>query len=122
MDKGEGSSCLRLRGLPSNAVQRMYEDLSRPQCSVLTQLRTAHIALNAYLYRFHLAPSPDCHLCLVPETVSHFLLAIRRQHLKLIQELGTARLSLRRLMSAKTDPKPVLPFVRDTDRLPRYSL
>jgi ribonuclease HI len=29
---------------PSNATSRMYTDLSRPQCSVLTQLRTTHRA------------------------------------------------------------------------------
>ncbi|KAJ7302703.1 hypothetical protein DFH08DRAFT_635308, partial [Mycena albidolilacea] len=54
---------------PSNSVARTYTDLSRAQCSVLTQLRTAHVGLNAFLYRFHLATSPDCPLCLVPETV-----------------------------------------------------
>jgi hypothetical protein len=60
---------------PSNALSRLYADLSHPQCSVLTQLRTSHLALNSYLFRFHLGPSPDCALCLVPETVPHFLLA-----------------------------------------------
>jgi hypothetical protein len=110
---------------PSNAVLRMYEDLSRPQCSVLTQLRTGHIGLNAYLFRFHLAPSPSCTLCNAPESVPHFLLlcpAYRRQRLDLIRRLGTARLSLKLLLSAKNDAKPVLDFVRDTGRLPRYSL
>ncbi|KAJ7696781.1 hypothetical protein B0H17DRAFT_1197887 [Mycena rosella] len=95
------------------------------QCSVLTQLRTTHFALNAYLYRFRLAPSPDCVLCLVPETVPHYLLCCplyRRQHLDLIRHLGTARLSLCRLLAAKSDPKPALAFVRDTGRFPRYSL
>jgi ribonuclease HI len=57
---------------PSSTVARMYSSLSRPQSSVLTQLRTTHVPLNAYLYRFHLGPSPDCALCLVPETVPHF--------------------------------------------------
>ncbi|KAJ6549528.1 hypothetical protein DFH09DRAFT_1320004 [Mycena vulgaris] len=37
---------------PSNAIARQYDGLSRPQCSVLTQLRTTHFALNAYLFRF----------------------------------------------------------------------
>ncbi|KAJ7123935.1 hypothetical protein C8R43DRAFT_826177, partial [Mycena crocata] len=59
---------------PSNAVSHLYDDLSRPQCSI-TQLRTTHIGLNAFPHRFHLGPSPDCTQCLVPETVSHFLLA-----------------------------------------------
>ncbi|KAJ7311621.1 hypothetical protein DFH08DRAFT_717948 [Mycena albidolilacea] len=53
----------------------MYTDLSRMQCSVLTQLCMAHVGLNAFLYRFHLALSPECPLCLVPETVTHYLLA-----------------------------------------------
>ena len=110
---------------PSGLVARMYEDLTRPQCSVLTQLRTTHIGLNAYLFRFHLAPSPDCPLCLVPETVPHYLLTcprFRRERLTLILRIGTARLSLRRLLAAKSDHGPVLSFVRDTDRLPRYAL
>ncbi|KAJ6454338.1 hypothetical protein C8R45DRAFT_772010, partial [Mycena sanguinolenta] len=84
-----------------------------------TQLRTSHIALNAYLYRFHLAPSPVCEACLVPETVSHYLLACpryRRHRLELIRALGTARLSLRRLLAVKSDPSPTLRFVRDTSR------
>ncbi|KAJ7667172.1 hypothetical protein B0H17DRAFT_858959, partial [Mycena rosella] len=62
---------------------------------------TAHIGLNIFLYRFHLGPSPDCALCLVPKTVSHYLLACptyRRQRLTLITRLGTACLSLRRLI------------------------
>ncbi|KAJ6572192.1 hypothetical protein B0H19DRAFT_879913, partial [Mycena capillaripes] len=87
--------------------------------SILTQLRTTHFALNTYLYRFHLAPSPDCDLCLVPETVPHFLISCPRYRckcLKLILSLGMARLSLRRLLAVKSDPKPVLRFVRDTGR------
>ncbi|KAJ7659009.1 hypothetical protein B0H17DRAFT_842174, partial [Mycena rosella] len=63
---------------PSGSIARAYSGLSRPQCSVWTQLRTSHIGLNAFLYRFHLAPSPDCPLCLVPKTVPHFLLSCPR--------------------------------------------
>ncbi|KAJ7712194.1 hypothetical protein DFH07DRAFT_763401, partial [Mycena maculata] len=87
----------------------------------LTQLHTAHIDLNAFLFRFHLAPpQTDCALCLVPETVPHFLLAcprFRPQRLALIMRLGTAR--LQRLLATKSDPpKAVLVFARDTDRFP----
>jgi hypothetical protein len=35
--------------------------------------------------------------------------------------LGTARLSLR-LLSTKSQPKPVLDFVRETERFPCYAL
>jgi hypothetical protein len=37
-------------------------------------------------------------------------------------KLGSARLSLRRLLAAKSDHKAVLSFVRDTDRFPRYAV
>ncbi|KAJ7120480.1 hypothetical protein C8R43DRAFT_825024, partial [Mycena crocata] len=85
----------------------------------ITQLCTSHIGLNTFLHWFHLGPSPNCPRCLVPETVSHYLLACplyRRQRLDLIIRIGTARLSLRRLIAAKADPKPVLTFVRATAR------
>ncbi|KAK7006698.1 hypothetical protein R3P38DRAFT_3214056 [Favolaschia claudopus] len=110
---------------PSNVVSKMYNGLSRPQCSILAQLRTGHIELNAYLFRFHLAPSPSCPHCNVPESVPHFLLlcpAYRAQRLRLYMRLGTARVTLRRLISSKHDPNPVLAFVRDTHRLPSYAL
>ncbi|KAJ7243846.1 hypothetical protein B0H12DRAFT_1022901 [Mycena haematopus] len=116
----------------------MYEGLSRPQCSVLTQLRTGHISLNAFLYRFKLgfrpgpghhyfklAPSPLCPHCPVPESVPHFLLSCPAHHthrLRLMTRRGTARLTLRSLLSAKNDAAAVLAFVRDTGRLPRYAL
>ncbi|KAJ7660530.1 hypothetical protein B0H17DRAFT_954123 [Mycena rosella] len=102
----------------------MYNDLSHPQCSVLTQLRTEHIGLNTYLFRFHLAPSPSCARCNVPESDHHFLLQFPSYHahrLSLVQLLGTAHLSLKLLLSTH-DAKPVLDFARDTGRFPRYSL
>jgi hypothetical protein len=56
-----------------------------------------------------------------PETVPHYLLArpaFQRQRLQLIARPGTARLTLRLLLAAKADHKPV----RDTHRLLRYVL
>jgi hypothetical protein len=103
----------------------MYAGLSRPQCSVLTQLRTGHIGLNAYLHRFKLAPSPLCPHCGVPESVPHFLLicpAYRVPLLHLMLRVKTARLSLRKLLSSKNDAAPALAFVHATGRLPRYDL
>ncbi|KAF7366527.1 putative RNA-directed DNA polymerase from transposon X-element [Mycena sanguinolenta] len=110
---------------PSKAVERMYADLSRPQCSILTQLRTGHIGLNAYLHRFKLAPSPLCQLCAVPESVPHFLLTCpthRDARLRLMLRVKTARLSLRTLISTKAEAAPVLAFVRETGRFPNYDL
>jgi hypothetical protein len=36
--------------------------------------------------------------------------------------LSTARLSLRLLLSTKSQPKPVLDFMHETERFPRYAL
>ncbi|KAJ7780639.1 hypothetical protein DFH07DRAFT_695284, partial [Mycena maculata] len=80
---------------------------------------TSHIGLNSFLHHFHLGPSPDCAHCHVPETASHFILAYplyRQQRLELICKVGTAHLSLRLLLGVKSDPKPVLVFVRNTGR------
>ncbi|KAJ7664745.1 hypothetical protein B0H17DRAFT_1211197 [Mycena rosella] len=55
----------------------------------------------------------------------HFLLqcpTLRLHRLCLVQRLGTARLTLQLPLSAKSEAGPVLAFVRDTGRLPRYSL
>ncbi|KAJ7757385.1 hypothetical protein DFH07DRAFT_742174 [Mycena maculata] len=97
----------------------MYDGLSRPQCSVLTQLRISHIGLNSFLHCFHLGPSPNCTHCHVPETASHFVLACPlccQQHLELIHKVGTAHLSLWLLLGVNSDPKPVLVFVCDNGR------
>jgi ribonuclease HI len=116
---------------PSNSITRMYSNLSHPQCRILTQLRTSHIGLNSFLFRFrfrfrfHLAPRLTAPQCLVPETVSHYLLSCPRYHrerLKLVLKLRTARLTLRRHLAAKVDHKPILAFMRDTGRFPHYSL
>ncbi|KAF7354484.1 putative RNA-directed DNA polymerase from transposon X-element [Mycena venus] len=130
--KAEWASSPRRRRLalyddttPSMSVARMYKDLTRPQCSILTQLRTGHIGLNAHLHRIGIALSPTCAHCSALETIPHFLLACpayRRQRLQLIVQLGTARLTVKRLLAVKSDHKTVLAYVRDTHRLPHYTL
>ncbi|KAJ7312314.1 hypothetical protein DFH08DRAFT_717822, partial [Mycena albidolilacea] len=97
----------------------------RSRCSVVLQMRTGQIGLNAYLHRFNLAPSSHCPLCAVPETVPHYLFlcrAFRRQCFELILELGTTRLTPRLLLGVKADHKSVLTFVPSTNRLPRHLL
>ncbi|KAJ7664221.1 hypothetical protein B0H17DRAFT_1211394 [Mycena rosella] len=100
---------------------RRTSSTARVPIAVQRHPAAANVALNAYL--FHLAPSPNCPHCPVPEsvTVPRLLLSCPADQ-RLVQRLGTARLSLRRLLSAKIDAKPVLDFVRDTGRLPRYAL
>ncbi|KAJ7704951.1 hypothetical protein B0H17DRAFT_864088, partial [Mycena rosella] len=44
----------------------------------ITQMRTGHVGLNAYLARFGAVDSSLCLACREPETVTHFLLTCRR--------------------------------------------
>ncbi|KAJ7656945.1 hypothetical protein DFH06DRAFT_908939, partial [Mycena polygramma] len=44
----------------------------------LTQMRTGHIGLNAYLARFGLVDSDLCSTCQERESVHHYLLTCRR--------------------------------------------
>ncbi|KAJ6579106.1 hypothetical protein DFH09DRAFT_839226, partial [Mycena vulgaris] len=44
----------------------------------ITQMRTGHVGLNAYLARFGAVDSGLCSACREPETVNHFLLSCRR--------------------------------------------
>ncbi|KAJ6560249.1 hypothetical protein B0H19DRAFT_1260878 [Mycena capillaripes] len=79
-----------------------------------------HFALNAFLCRFHLAPSPDCPLCLVYETCYLISCATSDStRLNLIRRrLRPAQLSLCLLVAAKSDPKSVLTFVGISSAIP----
>ncbi|KAI0764274.1 hypothetical protein BD413DRAFT_459891, partial [Trametes elegans] len=54
---------------PTLDVHKLYRGLSRKQCSLLSQLRSGHIGLHAYLARIRAMDSPLCSTCNVPETV-----------------------------------------------------
>ncbi|KAF8579272.1 hypothetical protein K439DRAFT_1281670, partial [Ramaria rubella] len=59
---------------PSCKVLKLYKDLPRHSCSILTQLHTAHIGLNSFLHKIKVVDSPLCPLCSVHKDVKHFLL------------------------------------------------
>jgi hypothetical protein len=68
--------------LPGKQVLKIYKDLPRHTCSIIMQLRTGHIGLNAYLACMKIIDSPYCSSCHVPETVKHFLLQCQRFNLQ----------------------------------------
>lgn len=76
------------KAAPSQDVYKLYRGLTRRQCSMLTQLRSGHVALNAYLARIKAVDSPLCPACLIPETPAHYIFTCRRY--------TTARDALRR--------------------------
>ncbi|KAJ7727140.1 hypothetical protein DFH07DRAFT_722189, partial [Mycena maculata] len=63
---------------PTARVLNLYKDRSRAEASIITQLRTGHVGLNAPLHCIKVVDSPMCTRCGVPETVSHYLLVCRR--------------------------------------------
>jgi ribonuclease HI len=61
--------------MPSNKYRKLIVELPRRFASTLTQLRTNHVPLQAYLHKFKLADSPICPHCEeAPETVTHFIM------------------------------------------------
>ncbi|KAK7062334.1 hypothetical protein R3P38DRAFT_2678851 [Favolaschia claudopus] len=111
---------------PGQATLRWYKGLPRTQCSILTQLRTGHIGLNAYLARFGLVDSDLCPTCREPETVNHFLLTCRRfsqQRDDLRRSLfanGRQRLTKTSLLGRHKNRTALLKYVSETGRFPRY--
>ena len=60
--------------MPSNKFQKLIAGLGRAQASLVTQMRTRHIPLNAYLHRINKIDTPLCPSCsLDSESVHHFL-------------------------------------------------
>src|SRR5271155_3419445 len=61
--------------MPSDRYRKLIATLLKRFASILTQLRTNHVPLQAYLYRFKLVNSPICPQCNEhPETVVHYLI------------------------------------------------
>lgn len=112
------------RTTPGKKILKLYKELPRWACSIITQLRCGHVGLNQYLARFNLADSPKCNTCQVPETVEHYLLRCRRftkmRH-TLRCRLGRTPLSMKALLGPKSDRKALLDYVQATGRFAHYS-
>lgn len=81
--------------------------LSRPDATIVTQLRAGHCPLNAYLFRFHAADSHLCTVCGQKESVEHYLLLCKK-FVGLRRRLFTAAAKLkipRTRQALLTDPR-----------------
>ncbi|KAK7043510.1 hypothetical protein R3P38DRAFT_2510195, partial [Favolaschia claudopus] len=111
---------------PGRSTLRWYEDLHRGGCSIITQLRTGHTGLNAYLARFGAVDSPLCHTCGEPETVRHYLLTCRRFSTerddlrRALHSSGRQKPDIKTLLGRPKNKKHLLKFVSATERFPRY--
>ena len=111
---------------PSAKVTRSYAGLKRDEMAILTQLRTRHVTLNAYLKRIKAVDSSLCQSCSEPETVDHFLLRCHRfrdARQVLRSKLRGQPLSLRTLLGMTRNLPALMSYVKATDRLaPRATL
>jgi ribonuclease HI len=99
---------------------KLHTHLTREQSGRLTQLRTGHIALNAYLFRINQTPSPLCECGRAPESVQHFLLSCplwQQQRIILQRNCGTAWSDFRILLNTPILIPHVLKYTLDTQRL-----
>ena len=61
--------------VPTSNFVKIAAKLTRQQASILVQLHTGHVPLQAYLYHFKLAKTATCPSCgIEPKTVTHFIL------------------------------------------------
>lgn len=103
--KGRGLRAINRQ--PLGTVGKLHRALSRKQSSLLTQLRTNHLATNLYLHKRRLQPTPLCKCQMgVPETLQHILTACpmwRRQRQELATAVGLVRAgSSSHLLNSKT--------------------
>jgi ribonuclease HI/exonuclease III len=119
------SRAIRLREIDPLFQTRRYrkfiEVLPRKHAAILIQLRTGHIALQSYLHRCKLAPSPTCPSCQrANETVIHFLLRCpAHNHARSIldAEIGRDANNIKKLLNKKEYLPALFRFIATTERL-----
>ena len=106
--------------LPSQSYIKATEGLNHRQTSVLTQLRTGHIALNKYLHRIQRSETPNCPHCPgIKEDTDHMLLrcwkyAVHRH--KLVVMFKHDAYSAKHLLSDRKAIPHTLNFLNKTGR------
>jgi hypothetical protein len=107
--------------MPSNNFLKIASKCTRPQASLLIQLRTGRIGLNRHLHQLSQADDPFCPHCPhVEETVRHLLLECPKywkERLFVQRRLRRKAFDMKTLIS---DPKAIhltLKFVAQTRRL-----
>lgn len=107
-------------GFSPKSYPRLTKNLSKPQTSLLTQLRTGHIGLNHHLNRIGRADSPRCPECNAPhETVYHYLMECpghRKHRARLHRKLPGRAFTLQNILSKDTAFRELFAFVQDTGR------
>ena len=109
--------------LPSGNFAKLVKPLARRHANLLTQLRTGHVPLYAYLKRIGKSLTDTCPTCAeAPETPTHYLLDCpaygihRAIHFR---TLGREGRKLSVLLNSKTALRPLFAYVNATERFRR---
>jgi len=111
---------------PFDKYCSIVNSLTRAQGSIILQIRTQHIPLNAYLFKIKKAEAPYCQHCQqrsddnIPETVLHYLFicpehAAARSHLD--NTLGRDSRDLAAILKDKKKIQALLKYISRTKRL-----
>ena len=113
------------RFFPLNRYRELTRELSQAQSSIVIQLRSGHVPLNAYLHRISKLDQPTCAHCRTSEeTMHHYLFdcrAWKHERWLLGRSLGRASKSLQSLLNTKRGIKELLKFVGRTKRFKDHS-
>ena len=109
--------------LPSGKYAKLVKPLARRHANLLTQLRTGHVPLYAYLKRIGKSLTDTCPTCAeAPETPTHYLLDCpaygihRAIHFR---TLGREGRKLSVLLNSKTALRPLFAYINATERFRR---
>jgi len=115
------------KGFPFKNFRKIQYQLTRTQSSLLLQLRSGHIPLNAHLYRLNCSDTDKCLACSdhigVPpatETITHFLFhcpAYQNERHDLDNALGPHSRDLESILKSKKGTKDLLRYIGRTKRL-----
>lgn len=110
------------RSGPRSGICPMLLDLPRRHASIIMQLRTGHVSLNAFLHRIKAVDSPLCVRCGCPESVQHFLITCQRfnreRHALRMKVKGL--FTIRNLLGNKKNRPALIKYIDSTKRFPLY--
>jgi ribonuclease HI len=109
------------KAFPFKKFRKIQNDLTRAQSSLLLQIRSGHIPLNAHLYRLKCVDTDICQACTTrrgtspaKETITHFLFdcpAYQYECHDLDRLLGRHNRDLEHIMSNKKNIQAPLKFI-----------
>ncbi|KAJ7838838.1 hypothetical protein B0H13DRAFT_1650513 [Mycena leptocephala] len=118
----EKFSCLD-KSSTVHSIHKPLLNLSRRNSSLIVQLCTWMVSLNAWLYKIHRAESPLCQTCQCREDVPHFIFFCSRftyHRVHLHAALGCKATLLGFLLTNEKGIRHLLRYIHATNHLPAF--